>query len=250
MNDASDQQNDDLDTTPEAGLASHEAAGREPRPARPGGLRGLHAHRLGRARARPPAHPITPWAQARRERLIEQFPGERLVIPAGGFKVRANDTDYRFRAETAHTYLCGNQTSDAVLVIEDGEAVLYARPRSSRDTDEFFRDRQYGELWVGRRPSPEEISASLGIETRHLDDLPERLTGTAKTRVLRGADPRVDALVTGRRRTGRGSSPGCCPKRGWSRTSGRSGSSRRACDITDPRLRGLRARVGRRARAR
>ena len=31
--------------------------------------------------------------------------------------------------------------------------MLYARPRSARDTDEFFRDRQYGELWVGRRPS-------------------------------------------------------------------------------------------------
>ena len=109
--------------------------------------------------------------------------------------MRSNDTDYRFRAETAHTYLCGNQTSDAVLVIEGGDAVLYARPRSSRQTDEFFRDRQYGELWAGRRPSLKEISDSLGIETRHLDDLAERLEGSAKTRLLRGADPRVDALV-------------------------------------------------------
>ncbi|WP_231388810.1 aminopeptidase P family protein [Marmoricola sp. URHB0036] len=140
-------------------------------------------------------HPITEWARARRQRLSEQFPDERLVIPAGGFKVRSNDTDYRFRAETAHTYLCGNQTSDAVLVIEGGDAVLYARPRSSRQTDEFFRDRQYGELWAGRRPSLKEISDSLGIETRHLDELSERLDGSAKTRLLRGADPRVDALV-------------------------------------------------------
>ncbi len=148
-----------------------------------------------------PPHPITPWAQARRERLSAEFPGERLVVPAGGFKVRANDTDYRFRAETAHTYLCGNQTSDAVLVVEDGEAVLYARPRSARDTDEFFRDRVYGELWVGRRPSLREISDSLGVETRHLDELADRLGGTAdggsKTRVLRGVDPRLDAMVAG-----------------------------------------------------
>ena len=142
-------------------------------------------------------HPITEWARARRERLSEQFPGERLVVPAGGFKVRANDTDYRFRSETAHTYLCGNQTSDAVLVIEDGETVLYARPRSSRDTDEFFRDRQYGELWTGRRPSLSEISRSLGVETRHIDDLSARLSGTAKTRVLRSVDARVDAQVSG-----------------------------------------------------
>ena len=142
-----------------------------------------------------PPHPITPWAAARRARLAEMFPGERLVIPAGTFKVRANDTDYRFRSDTAHTYLSGNRTSDAVLVIEDGEATLYARPRGSRDTDEFFRDRQYGELWVGRRPSLHEISSSLGLQTRHINDLSDALATSAKTRVLRGVDATVDAAV-------------------------------------------------------
>lgn len=119
-----------------------------------------------------PARPVAERAAERRRRLAEAFPGERLVLPAGGFKVRANDTDYRFRPDTAHTYFSGNQTSDAVLVVDDGESVLYARPRSSRETDEFFRDRRYGELWVGRRPSLREISDSLGIEVRHIDDLP------------------------------------------------------------------------------
>ncbi len=140
-------------------------------------------------------HPVAPWAAARRERLASLFPGERLVVPAGGFKVRAYDTDYRFRAETAHTYLSGNQTSDAVLVIDDDGAVLFARPRSSRETDEFFRDRQYGELWAGRRPSLDEMSETLGIPCRHIDDLPAALAGTGKTRVLRGADSRVDSAV-------------------------------------------------------
>ena len=111
-------------------------------------------------------------AARRRARLAETFPGERLVLPAGTYKVRANDTDYRFRPDTAHTYFSGNQTSDAVLVVDDGESVLYARPRSSRDTDEFFRDRQYGELWAGRRPSLKEMSDSLGLEIRHIEDLP------------------------------------------------------------------------------
>ncbi|HET6167051.1 MAG TPA: aminopeptidase P family protein [Marmoricola sp.] len=143
-----------------------------------------------------PPHPITPWAAARRARLAEMFPGERLVIPAGTFKVRANDTDYRFRSDTAHTYLCGNQTSDAVLVIEGGEATLFARPRGSRDTDEFFRDRQYGELWVGRRPSLHEISSSLGLKTRHIGELADVLASSAKTRVLRGVDATVDAAVS------------------------------------------------------
>jgi Xaa-Pro aminopeptidase len=144
-----------------------------------------------------PPHPVTAWAAGRRDRLAGIFPGERLVVPAGNFKVRSNDTDYRFRPESAHTYLCGNQTSDAVLVVEAGEAVLYARPRSSRETDEFFRDRQYGELWVGRRPSLREISSSLGIQTLHIDELADRLGSSAKTRVLRGVDAHVDSLVDG-----------------------------------------------------
>ena len=124
-----------------------------------------------------PRHLVAEPAAARRAKLADAFPGERLVLPAGTYKVRANDTDYRFRPDTAHTYFTGNQTSDAVLVIESGsdgvgEAILYARPRTERDTDEFFRDRQYGELWAGRRPSTQEISDSLGIEVRHVEDLP------------------------------------------------------------------------------
>ena len=140
-------------------------------------------------------HPVTSYAAARRARLAAAFPGERLVLPAGGFKVRANDTDYRFRSDTAHTYFCGNQTSDAVLVLQDEEAVLYARPRSGRDTDEFFRDRMYGELWVGRRPSLGELSGLWGLPCRHVDELPGVLERGGKTRVHRGVDARLDALV-------------------------------------------------------
>ena len=143
-----------------------------------------------------PPHPVSAWAAKRRARLAEMFPGERLVVPAGTFKVRANDTDYRFRPDTAHTYLTGNQTSDAVLVIDEGDAVLYARPRSSRETDEFFRDRQYGELWSGRRPSLKEMESSLGLTCRHLDQLPDVLRASGKTRLLRGVDARVDAELS------------------------------------------------------
>ena len=145
-----------------------------------------------------PRQPVADRAAERRRRLAEAFPGERLVLPAGTYKVRANDTDYRFRPDTAHTYFSGNQTSDAVLVIQDDEAVLYARPRSSRETDEFFRDRQYGELWAGRRPSTREISDSLGLEVRHVDRLADDLgrSAPAKTRVHRGVSTHVDRLVS------------------------------------------------------
>src|SRR3954447_4381917 len=126
-----------------------------------------------------PRHPVADWSARRRATLADAFPGERLVVPAGRYKVRANDTDYRFRADTAHVHLSGNQTSDAVVVIEpDGSSVLYARPRSGRDTDEFFRDRQYGALWAGARPSARELSDSLGMEVRHVDQLDSALAGS------------------------------------------------------------------------
>ncbi len=144
-----------------------------------------------------PRSPVAAYAAARREQLAAMYPGERLVLPAGGFKQRSNDTDYRFRPDTAHTYFSGNQTSDAVLLIDGGDAVLFARPSASRETDEFFRDRVYGELWVGRRPSLQEISGALDIEVRHLDRLQDALSGSGKTRVHRGVSTPVDRMVAG-----------------------------------------------------
>jgi Xaa-Pro aminopeptidase len=162
------------DVTPETG---EELATESHDPAVPAAYAAFMRTGWGERELDVPRHPVAEHAARRRAALAAAFPGERLVLPAGGFKVRANDTDYRFRPDTAHTYFTGNQTSDAVLVVESGsdgvsEAVLYARPRSERDTDEFFRDRQYGELWAGRRPSAQEISDALGIEVRHVKDLP------------------------------------------------------------------------------
>jgi Xaa-Pro aminopeptidase len=87
------------------------------------------------------------------------------------------------------------------------DATLYVRPRSSRggaagsgaEADEFYRDRAYGELWVGRRATLAEKSAELGLETAPLAELRRALAGCAPatTRVLRGLDPAVDAAVAG-----------------------------------------------------
>ncbi|MET7301658.1 aminopeptidase P family protein [Embleya sp. NPDC005575] len=146
------------------------------------------------------AEPVAPWAAKRRERLSARYPGERLVVPAGTLKVRSNSVDYRFRPHTAYTYLTGDHTPDGVLVLEPvgdaHEAVLYLRPRSPRDTGEFYRDRRHGEFWTGRRPTLDESTTLLGVECAHLDTLPSRLTGPAvPTRLLRGVDPDVDRLA-------------------------------------------------------
>ncbi|WP_432990267.1 aminopeptidase P family protein [Dactylosporangium sp. CA-233914] len=137
----------------------------------------------------------------RRADLSAAFPGETLVIPSGVDKVRSNDTHHPFRPGTEHVWLTGEHDPDAVLLMrptEGGhEATLYLRPRSPRDTDEFFRDINYGELWIGRRHTLAEKATELQLNTAHLDDLAAALDECAPghTRVLRGFDPSVDAQV-------------------------------------------------------
>jgi Xaa-Pro aminopeptidase len=139
---------------------------------------------------------VAPRAADRRDRLATRFPGERLVIPAGLLTTRANDTDYRFRVDTAHVYLTGNQASDAVLVVEpDGSPTLYLRPRAAKTDDEFWRSGRYGEIWAGRRHSLTEAAALYGIATRHIAELPGALDGKVPTLVHRGVDAEIDQLV-------------------------------------------------------
>ncbi|WP_422774694.1 aminopeptidase P family protein [Plantactinospora sp. WMMC1484] len=144
--------------------------------------------------------PEVPNHGKRRAALSAALPGETLVIPTGPEKVRANDTAYRFRPGSDFVYLTGDHDPDGVLVMRPNgsghDAVLYVRPRSPRDNDEFFRSRD-GELWVGRRHTLAEKSTELGIETAPLADLPAALADCApgRTRVLRGLDPSVDGAV-------------------------------------------------------
>ena len=149
---------------------------------------------------------VADHAQRRRTAVSDAYAGERLVVPAGGLKVRSNDTDYVFRPHSAFAHLTGlggDREPDAVLVLEplaDGghEAVLYFRPLAGRDTDEFFGDARYGEFWVGARPTIEDIEAELGVSARHVADLEDALAkdaGTVRVRVVRDADPDVTALV-------------------------------------------------------
>ena len=123
--------------------------------------------------------PDAPFAAARRRKLGHQFPGKRLVIPAGQLRTRSNDTDHRFRAHSAFAHLTGLGTEsppEAVLVINphDGAEhtdVLYLRPNPGRDTEEFFTDSRYGEFWVGPRRTLTDMAQLTGIETRPLESL-------------------------------------------------------------------------------
>ncbi len=174
----------------------------------------------------PPLSRAAEAAVARRAAISAAFPGERLVVPAGGLKVRSNDCDYQFRPHSAFAHLTGlggDREPDAVLVLEPrvedsatagagtpGEgsgghdAVLYFRPLAGRDTEEFFADSRVGEFWVGSRPTLESMAAELGVATRPLEGLQDALAkdaGLVRLRVVRDADAEVAAMVDGVRAT-------------------------------------------------
>src|SRR4051794_18847424 len=137
-------------------------------------------------------HAANAYRADRRARLAQQFPGEVVVVPSGVFKVRANDTDFRFRPGSDFSWLVGSHEPHAVLVVDgSGAAVLYQAPAWTRETPAFFTDRN-GEFWVGPRPSLEDVTVELGIETRPLEEI-EKLRGT-KARVLQGYDAKVAEL--------------------------------------------------------
>ena len=157
-----------------------------------------------RASARPDRSPVADYAAQRREKVSAAYPGQRLIIPAGGFKVRSNDTDYVFRPHSAFAHLTGlgaDREPDAVLVLEprfgadgtpDGhEAVLFFKPLAERESDEFFDDARYGEFWVGARPSLEDIEAELGLSARDISEFADAAVkdaGHIAIRMVRDAD--------------------------------------------------------------
>jgi Xaa-Pro aminopeptidase len=146
-------------------------------------------------------HPAVAFSAARRRRIGEHFAGKTLMIPTGNYKVRANDTEYRFRAGTDFFYLTGCDEPDAVLVISPSahgpRSTLYVPHRRDHHTHEFFTDSTYGELWVGARRGADESAKYYDIETAPLEYLQKDLASLAATEILtlRGFDAKVDAMV-------------------------------------------------------
>jgi Xaa-Pro aminopeptidase len=128
---------------------------------------------------------VAPFAKARRQAVAAAFPGKVLVIEAGAPKTRSNDTEYRYRPHAAFAHLTGwgsRTVADSVLVIDTKatKEILFLRPTAGKDSDEFFANPAIGEFWVGARPTLEEISSLLDIETRDLAQLDAYLDGSDK----------------------------------------------------------------------
>jgi Xaa-Pro aminopeptidase len=155
----------------------------------------------------PAPRAAAPYAAARRLRISAQYPGMRLLIPAGPARVRSNDTDHPYRAHSAFAHLTGwgsDAVADSVLVLEpaDGghEATLYFRGAAGRDTTEFYANAAVGEFWTGPRPSLAHVAADLGLATAPLEELEAVLDSIdATTLVVRDADDALTDQIDGRR---------------------------------------------------
>jgi Xaa-Pro aminopeptidase len=147
---------------------------------------------------------LTPVPQAknlahRRALLSAAFPGDTLVIPTGNIHSRTFGAPHPFRGGSDFLWLTGDQEPNSVLVLHPTatghDAVLYVRPRSDVSSGLQYLDRMDGEIWHGRRYSPQEKSAIFEIDTRTLAELPDavRRSNSAALRVLRGYDTGIDA---------------------------------------------------------
>lgn len=123
-------------------------------------------------------------ARENRSEVMQAFPKELILIPAGNSKVRSNDTNYRFRPTTEFTQLTnwGSQTVEGSMLVIDGKnktAKLFIRPTADKDSDEFFANTEIGEFWVGPRPDLEQVEKLLEIETVDLKQFDEKAQYTS-----------------------------------------------------------------------
>ena len=140
----------------------NDGLGRHP-PRRPGSR--VPQRRLDRQAARPCSPPVSP--------------ASAWSIPSGTLKTRSNDSDYRFRPHSAFAYLTGRPGARRRPGHRAGRRGHAVRPaalaavRAGR-RQEFYRDRRYGEFWVGRRPDLAEAEALYQIECAPSDEAGRR----------------------------------------------------------------------------
>ena len=149
------------------------------------------------------AHPQLARLQSRRDGFSRSFPGCYLVVPAGQERVRADDTDFRFRPSSDFAYLMGTGEPGALLVMEPEGAshrTLLFVPEHNRGKAEFFTDRVYGELWVGRHRGLDESQIFFGVDRcRPLQEIPAYLddlrAAPHSVRLVRGHNRAIDGAL-------------------------------------------------------
>ena len=150
-------------------------------------------------------HPVTAYTKMRRDKLSKKYLGKRLIFPAGCLKVRSNDTDYPFRAHSAFAWITGviatDTVPDSVFIMEPTgnghEPYLFVHPRSSRESDQFYKNTRYGEFWIGKRLSLNQTQSKYQINVRDIEKIESFLANKIDSVIIRGQDLKIDQLVDG-----------------------------------------------------
>lgn len=140
----------------------------------------------------------------RRSDFMKRLGGGVALLPTAPTRVRSNDTEYPFRADSDFYYLTGFAEPSAVAVLRPGKTkpfVLFVQPR-----DPLM------ETWNGRRAGPAGVKRHFGADEAFSiesfdDELPRLLEGAERVFLAPGKypefDAKVNAIVDGFRRKSR-----------------------------------------------
>jgi Xaa-Pro aminopeptidase len=135
---------------------------------------------------------------------MKRLGGGVALLPTAPVRVRSNDTDYPFRADSDFYYLTGFAEPNAVAVLRPGKQKPFALFVLPRDPLQ--------ETWNGRRAGPEGVKRHYGADEaysieRFDEELPRLLAGADRIFLAPGKypefDAKVNAIVDGFRRRSR-----------------------------------------------
>jgi Xaa-Pro aminopeptidase len=76
--------------------------------------------------------------------------------------------------------------------------LLFTHPRSSRGSEEFYKDTKYGEFWVGKRMSLSDTQNKYQLKVMPLESISQFLVDNKESIIIRGVDQKLDKLITQR----------------------------------------------------
>jgi len=96
-------------------------------------------------------------------------------------------------------HIATDSVPDSVFIMEPAgnghEPYLFVHPRSTRDSDQFYKNTRYGEFWIGKRLSLTQTQSKYQVAVRDLAQIESFLANKIDSVIIRGEDLKIDQLV-------------------------------------------------------